>query len=224
MAATDGLTGLANRRHLEEVANREWLRCARENVPLSVLLLDADHFKLFNDRYGHLVGDGCLRTIASQLDAAAQRPGDLAARYGGEEFVLLLPNTNEEGSLIVAEGLCRRVRELRIPHDSNAEEGVVAISIGAATAWPNDSPKHVRPHRRLAVFRRCRALSGQARRAEPGCGRGAPIGSELICQKISDPPAAARFDKAQPLLDHPHYGRMLSAAQCLPAFSRQLTK
>jgi diguanylate cyclase (GGDEF)-like protein/PAS domain S-box-containing protein len=137
MAATDGLTGLANRRHLDEVADREWRRCARDHLPLSVLLLDFDHFKLFNDRYGHLAGDGCLRAIASQLDAAARRPCDLAARYGGEEFVLLMPTTNQQGALVVAEGLCRRVRNLRIPHDGNSVEGVVTISIGAATAWPD---------------------------------------------------------------------------------------
>ena len=136
MAATDGLTGLANRRHLDEMSNREWRRCARDHMPLSVLLLDADHFKLFNDRYGHLAGDACLRAIASELDAVARRPGDLAARYGGEEFVLLVPNTAQEGALIVAESLCQRIRDLRIPHDGNAQAGVVTISIGVATAWP----------------------------------------------------------------------------------------
>ena len=84
MAATDGLTGLANRGHFDGIAKNEWRRCARDHRPLSVLLLDADHFKSFNDRYGHLAGDDSLRAIASQLAAAAQRPGDLAVRFGGE--------------------------------------------------------------------------------------------------------------------------------------------
>jgi diguanylate cyclase (GGDEF)-like protein len=102
-----------------------------------VLLLDCDHFKLFNDRYGHIAGDSCLRAISSQLDAIARRPGDLPARYGGEEFVLLMPSTDQEGALVVAERLCRRVQDLRIPHEGNAVAGVVTISIGAVTAWPD---------------------------------------------------------------------------------------
>ena len=138
MAATDALTGLANRRRLNDVADQEWKRCARERLPLSVLLLDADRFKLFNDHYGHLAGDDCLRAIAAQVDAAARRPGDLAARYGGEEFVLLMPNTPHDGARFVAERLRGLVQGLGIKHDSNAAHGIVTVSIGAATAWPDD--------------------------------------------------------------------------------------
>jgi diguanylate cyclase (GGDEF)-like protein/PAS domain S-box-containing protein len=138
MAATDGLTGLANRRHFDEVADREWRRCDREGVPLSVLMIDADRFKLFNDRYGHLAGDACLCAIASQLAAAARRPGDLAARYGGEEFVLLMPNTNSEGATCIAEMIRELVLSLAIPHESSPALGVVTVSIGAATGWPRD--------------------------------------------------------------------------------------
>jgi diguanylate cyclase (GGDEF)-like protein/PAS domain S-box-containing protein len=139
MAATDGLTGLANRRNFDFVADKEWSRCERENQPLSVLLLDADHFKLFNDRYGHLAGDGCLRAIASQLAAAARGPGDLAARYGGEEFLVLLPNTNSEGAMRLAERIRELVLNLAIVHEGSPAPGVVTVSIGAATAWPRDS-------------------------------------------------------------------------------------
>jgi diguanylate cyclase (GGDEF)-like protein/PAS domain S-box-containing protein len=138
MAATDGLTGLANRRHFDVVADKEWRRCDREAQPLSLLLLDADHFKLFNDRYGHLAGDGCLRAIASQLTAAARRPGDLAARYGGEEFLLLMPNTNPKGAMCVAERIRELLLKLAILHDGGPAPGVVTLSIGAATAWPRD--------------------------------------------------------------------------------------
>jgi len=138
MAATDGLTGLSNRRHFDEVADKEWRRCARENQPLSVVLLDADHFKLFNDRYGHLAGDACLKAIAAQLAAATRRPGDLAARYGGEEFLLLMPYTDRDGAVSVAERIRALVLDLAIAHEGGPAPGVVTVSIGAATAWPRD--------------------------------------------------------------------------------------
>ena len=138
LAATDELTDLANRRRLHDVAEQEWRRCARENAPLSVLLLDADHFKLFNDRYGHPAGDQCLREIATQLKAVARRSGDLAARYGGEEFMLLLPNASHGGALLLGGRLCKNVREQAIRHEGNAELGVMTVSVGVATAQPGD--------------------------------------------------------------------------------------
>jgi diguanylate cyclase (GGDEF)-like protein/PAS domain S-box-containing protein len=141
MAASDGLTGLANRRHFDGVADTEWRRCARENLPLSVLVLDVDRFKLFNDRYGHPAGDRCLRAIASQLAIAAQRPGDLAARYGGEEFLLLMAHTDRDGAQCVAERVRKLVENLAIAHEGNHADGVVTVSIGAAIAWPAD-PKN----------------------------------------------------------------------------------
>jgi diguanylate cyclase (GGDEF)-like protein/PAS domain S-box-containing protein len=139
MAATDGLTGLANRRHFDLSIEREWRHCARERLPLSLLLLDADRFKLFNDLYGHLAGDDCLRAIASQVAALVQRPDDLAARFGGEEFLLLLPNTSAAGALSLAARLCKRVQDMEIAHAGNAGFGVVTISIGVATTLPGDS-------------------------------------------------------------------------------------
>lgn len=139
MAATDGLTGLANRRRFDLSIEREWRHCARERLPLSVLLLDADRFKLFNDRYGHLAGDDCLRAIASQVAAVVQRPDDLAARFGGEEFVLLLPNTSADGALSLAARLCKLVQDMEMAHAGNAGLGVVTVSIGVATALPGDS-------------------------------------------------------------------------------------
>jgi diguanylate cyclase (GGDEF)-like protein/PAS domain S-box-containing protein len=136
MAATDGLTGLSNRRHLDVAAEREWQRCARDRVPLSVLLIDADHFKRYNDRYGHLAGDSCLRAVAAQVAAVGQRPGDIAARYGGEEFVLLLPSTDGDGARRVALRLCALVQGLALKHEGNPDTAVVTVSIGAALAWP----------------------------------------------------------------------------------------
>jgi diguanylate cyclase (GGDEF)-like protein/PAS domain S-box-containing protein len=147
MAATDELTGLANRRHFDDVAETEWRRCGRERRPLSVLLLDADHFKLFNDRYGHLAGDECLRAIASRLAAATRRPGDLAARFGGEEFLLLMPQADRAGSLNVAERVRKLVLDLAIAHEGSPVTGIVTVSIGVATAWPGDpqsgGPKNI---------------------------------------------------------------------------------
>jgi diguanylate cyclase (GGDEF)-like protein/PAS domain S-box-containing protein len=136
-ANTDGLTGLANRRHFDEFLQREWRRCARLNLPLSVLIIDADHFKSFNDRYGHLAGDECLRAIASQIAAVARRPSDLAARYGGEEFVLLMPETSREVAMQLADRLCTLVRRLEITHEGNPASGVVTVSIGLGTCVPN---------------------------------------------------------------------------------------
>ena len=138
MAATDGLTGLANRRHLDTVAAREWRRCARQRQPLSMLLLDVDRFKRYNDHYGHLAGDDCLRKLASQVAAVAQRPGDLAARYGGEEFLVLLPQTDREGALTVARRLRTLVQGLGLVHAGIPGPGLVTVSIGVATAWPGD--------------------------------------------------------------------------------------
>jgi diguanylate cyclase (GGDEF)-like protein/PAS domain S-box-containing protein len=143
MAQTDGLTGLANRRHLDVTADREWRRCARERLPLSVLLIDADRFKLYNDAYGHLAGDDCLRAIASQLAAGARRPGDFAGRYGGEEFVLLLPNTDRDGAMKVAQCVRQLVQGLGLVHEGNTGFGVATVSIGAATARPGDPQSEV---------------------------------------------------------------------------------
>jgi diguanylate cyclase (GGDEF)-like protein len=133
MAHSDGLTGLANRYALNEAIEREQTRALRTGQPLSVLLLDIDYFKLFNDRYGHLIGDACLRRVARQIEERIRRPTDLAARYGGEEFVVLLPNTHRSGALLIAERIRRAVHEMAIPHES-APLRRVTISIGIATS------------------------------------------------------------------------------------------
>jgi diguanylate cyclase (GGDEF)-like protein/PAS domain S-box-containing protein len=167
MAATDGLTGLANRRHFDGVADEEWRRCARERHALSVMMLDVDHFKLFNDLYGHLAGDGCLRAIASQLKAAARRPGDLAARYGGEEFLLLMPHTDPAGALRVAERVRTLVLDLAIAHEGSPAASVVTVSVGVATAWPGESgPKSVSTLLAAADTAMYQAKSGGRNRVE----------------------------------------------------------
>ncbi len=136
MAQTDGLTGLANRRRFDEMLNREYRRAMREGTSLSLVLVDADRFKLFNDRYGHAAGDDCLRQLAAAVGGAARRPGDLAARFGGEEFVLLLPNTGQEGATEVAERLRQDVLEVALLHAGNPPRGLMTISLGVASVAP----------------------------------------------------------------------------------------
>jgi diguanylate cyclase (GGDEF)-like protein/PAS domain S-box-containing protein len=137
LAASDGLTGLANRRCFDDRLEQEWARAAREGVPLSVLMIDIDHFKKFNDRYGHQAGDSCLRAVAAVLAAQARRPAELAARYGGEEFALLLPNTDAEGCEQVGIRVREALHEIQIPHASNPPSELVTASFGGASAWPN---------------------------------------------------------------------------------------
>ncbi|KAB0265608.1 sensor domain-containing diguanylate cyclase [Microvirga brassicacearum] len=136
LAATDGLTGLANRRTFDSHLESEWLRAAREDTPLSLLLIDIDCFKAFNDAYGHQAGDHCLCSVAHVLKNAVRRPGDLVARYGGEEIVVLLPVTSAKGAARVAELIRSGVETLGMPHKHGTSAGVVTISIGTATLFP----------------------------------------------------------------------------------------
>lgn len=136
LASTDGLTGVANRRRFDEEIEAEWQRAVRDGTPISLLIADVDHFKKFNDRYGHLEGDECLKRVASVLNAAARRAGDLAGRTGGEEFAVLLPGPEIGDVLRIAETIRARVAALSIPHADNSG-GYVTISIGAATARPH---------------------------------------------------------------------------------------
>jgi diguanylate cyclase (GGDEF)-like protein/PAS domain S-box-containing protein len=135
LAHQDGLTGLANRRHFDETLEAELRRAMRESTPLALVLIDIDHFKLFNDRYGHPAGDDCLRKVGHAVTRCARRPGDLAARYGGEELALLLPNTTESGALDVAEQLLSAIRTLQHPHEASPN-GIVTVSIGVAALVP----------------------------------------------------------------------------------------
>jgi diguanylate cyclase (GGDEF)-like protein/PAS domain S-box-containing protein len=132
LATTDGLTGLLNRRSLDQILAHELSRTGHEHQALSVLMIDVDHFKAYNDRYGHLAGDKCLKLVAGCLREAALRPGDSLARYGGEEFVAILPNTDEDGAFILAERLRRRLHDLGLPHEA-CDRGIVTVSVGIAS-------------------------------------------------------------------------------------------
>ena len=134
LSRTDGLTGIPNRRAFEDALSVEWRRAMRERgASLSLALIDIDHFKRFNDEYGHPAGDDCLRLVADALAKTLQRPGDFAARFGGEEFVLLLPNTDTNGAKTIAERVREAVAGLEIPHAGNSPRQVVTISLGIAT-------------------------------------------------------------------------------------------
>lgn len=137
LAIKDGLTGLANRRHFDDMLQQEWRRAERDGTSVSLLMMDVDNFKKFNDHYGHQAGDSCLKAVAAALAAEARRPGDLAARYGGEEFVLLLPNTDEVGCAMVAERIRQSLETLNLAHALNPPTKRVTLSTGGATGWPN---------------------------------------------------------------------------------------
>lgn len=137
LARLDGLTGLANRRAFDAAIADEVERSLRSGRPLALLMIDADQFKRFNDDYGHLAGDVCLKSIATVVAMGARRPGDVAARYGGEEMALLLPDTSLESAHVIATNLCRQVEGLRIPHERNLPWKLVTISIGVAAVDPS---------------------------------------------------------------------------------------
>jgi diguanylate cyclase (GGDEF)-like protein/PAS domain S-box-containing protein len=132
LATRDGLTGLANRRCFDETLQAEWARALRQRQPLSLLMVDVDNFKAYNDANGHLGGDECLKRIAGAV-ASEMRANDLVARYGGEEFAVILPNQSLKGAASVAERIRTRVEGLQLPHGLAAEQRVT-VSIGAATA------------------------------------------------------------------------------------------
>jgi diguanylate cyclase (GGDEF)-like protein/PAS domain S-box-containing protein len=133
----DDLTDIPNRRMFNTVMEREWARARREHQPLSLILMDIDYFKQYNDRYGHLQGDECLKRVAQALSAAAIRSTDFVARFGGEEFVLVLPNTDAKSVAILAEKCLALVRELQIPHDKSEVSRVLTVSLGVGTMVPS---------------------------------------------------------------------------------------
>tara|TARA_R110002126_G_scaffold99047_7_gene230181 strand:- start:7521 stop:8474 length:954 start_codon:yes stop_codon:yes gene_type:complete len=136
IALIDGLTGVANRRQFEQVLPVSWSQCAREKQPLTVILLDIDFFKHFNDTYGHTEGDVCLRLVAQKIHDTVNRPYDLVARFGGEEFICILPNTDLIGGTYVAQQIVDSIVSLKIPHINSSISAFVTISAGVSSVVP----------------------------------------------------------------------------------------
>jgi diguanylate cyclase (GGDEF)-like protein len=150
----DGLTGIANRRYFDSYMLGEMQRAARAREPLSMILIDVDFFKLYNDCYGHQAGDECLRQIAAILHKAARRPADLPARYGGEEFAMVLPDTILEGAIDVAKSIQHLVAEAALPHPRSEVGAAVTLSLGIASMRPdqNSLPEHLIEHADAALY------------------------------------------------------------------------
>ncbi len=140
LSNVDGLTSLFNRRYFDSVLAKEWKRHSRNNLPLSLIMCDIDYFKKFNDTYGHQAGDDCLKMVAKAIKMEVKRPSDIAARYGGEEFVLLLPDTESNGALVIADHIGGAVENLNIRHSASLIKSIVSLSFGVATINPD--PTH----------------------------------------------------------------------------------
>jgi two-component system chemotaxis family response regulator WspR len=138
LSSLDGLTGVANRRQFDETLQREWQRATRTGTPISLVFADIDFFKRYNDHYGHQAGDDCLKQVARALQQTVHRPADLVSRYGGEEFVIVLPETDAQGALAVAEKVLSNMAGLNIPHAASSIADRLTVSIGVATRCPTE--------------------------------------------------------------------------------------
>ena len=137
LSSLDGLTGIANRRHFDDFLDREWRRSVREKSPLSLIFMDLDYFKKYNDGYGHLAGDECLKKVANKASEMMSRPGDLAARYGGEEFVIVLGSTETKTAEDLAEKVRSGIEEMKLPHKYREGGSLVTTSLGVAGCCPD---------------------------------------------------------------------------------------
>ena len=141
LASADSLTKVANRRRFDEYLDLQWRQLSREERYLSLILCDVDFFKLYNDSYGHLAGDGCLQQVAQAISNTIKKSADLVARYGGEEFVIILPDTNAAGAASVAEQIRESVKALQIPHHKSTVNPWVTLSLGVACMIPHSESK-----------------------------------------------------------------------------------
>ena len=163
LSTTDGLTGIANRRMFDQTLQTEWQRCARSRDSLSLLMIDIDHFKRYNDHYGHQTGDECLRQVARILVLCAKRSGELVARYGGEEFAILLPGAEAAEALAIAQRCLQQMESAHIPHAASAVSQWLTVSIGVASifASPRESRATLLQQADSALY--CVKKAGRAR-------------------------------------------------------------
>jgi diguanylate cyclase (GGDEF)-like protein len=154
LSNSDGLTGIANRRSFDGALEQEWNRAQRSEKPLALIMLDVDHFKHYNDLYGHLAGDDCLRALSQVLVREVRRSGELVARYGGEEFVVLMPDSTLQSALDMAGRIQQALRVLALPHQ-NVEAGIVSFSLGVASLCPSPryAPQELIRQADLALYR-----------------------------------------------------------------------
>jgi diguanylate cyclase (GGDEF)-like protein len=145
-ASRDSLTGLSNRRHFDERIAALWAAPAADAEPVAIIMIDIDHFKLYNDQYGHPAGDHCIKRVGNAITAALRKPDDLAVRFGGEEFVLVLPGTSIQGGVMIAERVRRAVEVMDIPHAASPTSAVVTVSLGVTAG-----PKTLSPDALLAM-------------------------------------------------------------------------
>jgi len=174
LSRQDGLTGLANRRYFDAYLATELRRAVRSGEALSLVLIDIDYFKLYNDAYGHQGGDECLKRVAGSLQSVCQRAADLAARYGGEEFVLVLPNTGTDGARIVANALSAAIAALAIPHAQSKVNALLTLSQGIATAPPGRElkPELLIEQADIALYRAKELGRNRAEAHAAGLGEG----------------------------------------------------
>lgn len=212
-ALTDGLTRLSNRQHFDEVLGTELYRLRRSGAPLSLILLDVDHFKDFNDRYGHLAGDDCLRRIGQALQAVVGRASDLAARYGGEEFAVILPETDTAGAHTLAERIRHAVEALGIPHEGNSASPSATISLGVVTRC---KPDLVSPEQLLGLADEALYRAKRSGRNQVAVSLAGPLSEaeERGLVKLVWRPAA---DSGHALLDAQHRGLFEASNRLLDA-------
>lgn len=141
LANTDILTGINNRRHFEDLFEKEWNRCWRSQSALSILMIDIDYFKPYNDTLGHQAGDKTLTAVAQALKNSIKRPGDFVARFGGEEFIVVLPDSDKSAAINVAQQICENIRALKINHPKSFTD-IITVSLGGSTAIPDNDYKH----------------------------------------------------------------------------------
>jgi diguanylate cyclase (GGDEF)-like protein len=143
LVGIDGLTGINNRRRFDDLYSKQWRSCKRSGNPLSLIMIDVDSFKKYNDCYGHAAGDEVLKAISSALNNTIKRPDDTLSRYGGEEFIVTLPNTDKEGGLYIAEKMRKTIEDLKIPHEKSPTSDYVTISLGGVTSHIDDDTDSV---------------------------------------------------------------------------------